>query len=179
MPLMNQVGLNFERITRQIPFLRSKAPRYGREEALKLRPLRKKFVTWEAKPPDTVDAELALDARGEIILTMPRGDDALGKLINRVFGMADTRRIELDEFGTAIWEHCDGAHTIQYLVDLTCTRYKLNKRQAEVSVLKFMTMLSQRNLIGYVTEGKAATDGRPKARTGGKHKKTANRARKK
>ena len=89
---------------------------------------------------------------------MPRRQDRLGRLLGRVFPMPDRKTIELDEFGAEVWEMCDGAHSVEQLVTHTCGKYKLNRRQGEVSVVAFMKMLTQRRLIGFPTkEGEKGT----------------------
>ena len=164
MPFLNRAAANVHSVIRHIPFFGSRPPRFTREQALKLKPKRGKSITWEPKKQLDVESENEMETPEELMLTAPRGDDALGRLINRIFRMSATRQIELDEFGSAIWHLCDGTHSIQYLIDITCSRYKLNQRQAEVSVLAFMKMLNQRSLIGYITEGKVTSHDRPQAR---------------
>lgn len=120
-------------------------PTLPRGETLALRPVRNGVVTWEPMP----DAE---DGPGDgIRLTVPRRQDRLGRLLGRVFPVPGHKTIELDEFGAEVWQMCDGTHSIGHLVTHTCQKYKLNKRQGEVSVLAFMKMLSQRRLVGFLT----------------------------
>ncbi len=127
-------------LTQYFPFLnRAKAGSLPRGEMLALRPLRNASVAWEPK------------AEGEtpgVALTVPRRDDKLGRMLGRVFQLPTTKTIELDEFGAAVWEKCDGRHSVEHLVVFTASAYKLNRRQAEVSVVSFMRMLAQRRLIG-------------------------------
>jgi len=119
------------------PFLNRAKGALPRGEMLALRPLRNVSVAWEPKP-ETVGVQL----------TVPRRDDKLGQLLGRVFQVPSTKTIELDEFGSAVWEKCDGKHSVEQLVVFTASAYKLNRRQAEVSVVSFMRMLAQRRLIG-------------------------------
>ena len=119
------------------PFLNRAKGALPRGEMLALRPLRNVSVAWEPKP----------EAVG-VQLTVPRRDDKLGQLLGRVFQVPSTKTIELDEFGSAVWEKCDGKHSVEQLVVFTASAYKLNRRQAEVSVVSFMRILAQRRLIG-------------------------------
>lgn len=119
------------------PFLNRAKGALPRGEMLALRPLRNVSVAWEPKP----------EAAG-VQLTVPRRDDKLGQLLGRVFQVPSTKTIELDEFGSAVWEKCDGKHSVEQLVVFTASAYKLNRRQAEVSVVSFMRILAQRRLIG-------------------------------
>ncbi len=121
------------------PFLNRNKGSLPRGEMLALRPVRTASVAWKPKA-DT-------DAPG-VQITVPRRDDRMGQVLSRLFQIPATKTIELDEFGAAVWEKCDGRHSVEQLVTFTATAYKLNRRQAEVSVVSFMRMLAQRRLIG-------------------------------
>lgn len=121
------------------PFLNRNKGSLPRGEMLALRPVRTASVTWEPKADP--------DAPG-VQITVPRREDKVGQILSRLFQIPATKTIELDEFGAAVWEKCDGRHSVEQLVTFTATAYKLNRRQAEVSVVSFMRMLAQRRLIG-------------------------------
>lgn len=121
------------------PFLNRTKGSLPRGEMLALRPLRNKSIAWIPKPDgETPGAHL----------TVPRREDKLGQVLARLFQIPATKTIELDEFGAAVWEKCDGRHSVEQLIVFTSNSYKLNRRQAEVSVVSFMRMLAQRRLIG-------------------------------
>ena len=124
------------------PFLNRRNGSLPRGEMLALRPLRNQAIIWEMKA-DT-------DAPGAN-LSVPRREDKFGQIVSRWFQVPATKTIELDEFGAAVWEKCDGRHSVEQLVVFTSHAYKLNRRQAEVSVVSFMRMLAQRRLIGLET----------------------------
>lgn len=121
------------------PFLNRTNSSLPRGEMLALRPLRTASVAWKPKTDP--------DAPG-VQITVPRRDDKVGQILSRLFQIPATKTIELDEFGAAVWEKCDGRHSVEQLVSFTAAAYKLNRRQAEVSVVSFMRMLAQRRLIG-------------------------------
>lgn len=124
------------------PFLNRKNSSLPRGEMLALRPLRNQAIAWEMKTDtETPGANL----------TVPRREDKFGQIVSRIFQVPSTKTIELDEFGAAVWEKCDGRHSVEQLVVFTSSAYKLNRRQAEVSVVSFMRMLAQRRLIGLQT----------------------------
>ncbi len=121
------------------PFLNRKNGSLPRGEMLALRPLRNQAIAWEMKADtETPGANLSV----------PRREDKFGQIVSRIFQVPATKTIELDEFGAAVWEKCDGRHSVEQLVVFTSNAYKLNRRQAEVSVVSFMRMLAQRRLIG-------------------------------
>ena len=135
----------WEIVQEALPFLGKRRAGLPRERLLALRPARAGEVTWELKPPDAPAPGAAL--------TVPRRDEGLRRLLARVLQVPGTRTIELDEFGTKIWEQCDGNRTVEQLVQFTCREYTLNRRQGEVSVVAFMRMLAQRGLIGFPAGG--------------------------
>ena len=133
-----------ETLQRYLPLGRK--PTLPRGETLALRPVRNRAVTWQR--PEEPEPGAALR------LTVPRRQDRLGRLLGRVFPMPDHKTIELDDFGADIWERCDGAQSMEQLVAHTCRKYKLSRRQGEVSVVAFMKMLTQRRLIGFAIKEK-------------------------
>ncbi len=131
------------------PFLNRKNGSLPRGEMLALRPLRNQAIAWTLKTgSETPGAEL----------TVPRREDKLGQVMGRIFQIPATKTIELDEFGAAVWEKCDGRHSVEQLVVFTSSAYKLNRRQAEVSVVSFMRMLAQRRLVGLETVKQSAAE---------------------
>ncbi|BDI31960.1 hypothetical protein CCAX7_40110 [Capsulimonas corticalis] len=152
----------FSGLAEYLPFLRERKPPLTREEMLRLRPLRRSVVTWTTKPQDASgDEDVSETPDPLVVLSAPRTMGPLTRWVTRLLSAPVDRRVELDEYGSAIWTMCDGTHTVRQLADFTSAKYKLNKRQAEVSVLAFMKMLAQRDLIGYHTEGKRSAHVRP------------------
>ena len=137
---------SFQARIQALPFL--KKPSLPRSEMLTLRPQRNPVIQWVPKPlPEGEEAEAA---RGGVVLTVPRREETpWGKWMTRLLSLPNTKTIELDEFGGQVWEQCDGTRSVEQLVQFTCARYKLNRRQGEVSVVQFMRMLAQRRLVGF------------------------------
>lgn len=139
---MSKISLSKLDLRPYFPFLNRKNGSLPRGEMLALRPLRNQAIAWEMK----TDAETP-----GANLTVPRREDKFGQIVSRIFQVPSTKTIELDEFGAAVWEKCDGRHSVEQLVVFTSNAYKLNRRQAEVSVVSFMRILAQRRLIGLET----------------------------
>jgi Coenzyme PQQ synthesis protein D (PqqD) len=146
-----------------IPFLRKAT--LPREDTLALHPVRNPVILWKPKEPaESAEEDSATDEdplNAGVVLTVPRRarEDYLNRLLNRLFHTPSSKTIELDEFGGKIWSQCDGKHSVAELVSYTCTEYKLNRRQAEVSVIQFMKMLSQRRLVGFTSGGRGSAHG--------------------
>lgn len=148
-----------DKLGEYVPLLARK-PSLPREKSLALKPIRNPSVTWERNAPEHDDVP------GRMVLRVPVRAGRLTRMLTRVMSMPDSKTIELDEFGGAVWELCDGRHTVEQFVDHTSKTYQLNRRQAEVSVLAFMRMLLERRLIGFIAadlkgEENVSTNQRP------------------
>ena len=135
---------------RWLPFLKVPPPPAERGAALTLRPGRNSLLTWEKRDS------------GELILTVPHNEKAnwLAKTLAKFLKAPPERRVELDEVGGYVWELCDGQNTVEAIVQKTGREYKMNRREAEVSVTMFLQMLHQRNFIGFYKKvGKNAGKG--------------------
>jgi len=126
-------------VGRMLPFLKIRPPQLDRASALTLRPARNSLLTWEATET------------GETVLTVPQGErkGKVMRLMAKWLSVPNERRIELDEVGGFVWGLCDGSHTVEAIVQRTSKEYKLNRREAEVSVTMFLQMLHGRNFIGF------------------------------
>jgi hypothetical protein len=104
-----------------------------------LRPGRDSLLTWEKMES------------GETILTVPQNQKvgAITRWMADRLKVPTERKVELDEVGGYVWELCDGQHTIEKIVQKTGKEYKMNRREAEVSVTMFLQMLHEKNFIGF------------------------------
>ena len=172
----------------KLPWLK-KNPALPREDVLRLRPVRNPVVSWETEVKEEIDSEEETSSEEETgaeeapeiplkyVLNLPTRQDKYAKILARMFKGPSSRKVQLDEFGSQIWDLCDGKHTIEELVRFTCQTYKLNRRQGEVSVLAFMRMLSERRLIGYLKKEGDVSHGSPKPRRSkpGRQRRTTTR----
>ncbi|HZP80180.1 MAG TPA: PqqD family protein [Chthonomonadaceae bacterium] len=126
-------------VGKYLPFLKIRPPQVDRQAALTLRPGRNALLTWEKRET------------GETLLTVPQNPKA-GRITRQMakwLRAPTERHVELDEVGGFVWELCDGAHTIESIVQKTGKQYKMSRREAEVSVTMFLQMLHERNFIGF------------------------------
>ncbi len=73
------------------------------------------------------------------------------------FRMPETRAVELDELGSFVWGMCDGENTVDKIIKSVSARYKLNRREVEMSVATYLQMLADRNFIGFFERGGKTT----------------------
>ncbi len=140
MPLSLNPKLRMKALTfasKYLPFLKVTPPEMDRQGALTLRPARNSALTWETSEP------------GKTMLTVPLEHKGPTRVLARVMRAPTERRVELDEVGGFVWELCDGTNTIEAIVQKTGKEYKMNRREAEVSVTMFLQMLHEKNYIGF------------------------------
>ena len=111
---------------------------------LAARPVRNPRVDWERGSVSEERPEV-------VLLRVPRRSDRWGNFLARMFRLPDSRRIELDEMGSDVWEMCDGSRTVDALTRAVCAKYRLNRRQGEASVTAYMRMLAERRLLALRT----------------------------
>jgi hypothetical protein len=122
-------------------FKKNPSPQWlSREEALRCKPL---------KDLDVV--ELRLES-GTVMLTYPVRHKPWVSAIAKRLGWDDrktwTKKLQLDELGTAVWDLLDGKRTVQKITQLFAKKYKLLPKEAELSVSRFLMELGKRGLIG-------------------------------
>ncbi len=125
---------------RYLPFLKIKPPEVDRKAAMTLRPGRNAVLRWEAQ-----------EESGKTLLKVPVNlqGGRFRKRIAQWMKVPKERVVELDEVGGYVWELCDGKHTVEQIVQATANAFKMNRREAEVSVTMFLQMLHERNFIGF------------------------------
>ncbi len=108
----------------------------SREQSLASVPLRNQAVEEER-----TDA-------GEVRLVIPLRGTWWARLLARLFYVPKTRRVVLDEVGSYVWGLCDGRNCVRDIIHALAKRYKLHRKEAEVSVVAYLRQLARRGLIG-------------------------------
>jgi len=134
----------------------AKKPKITKEQAL------------EAVPFQNPRVEVEREASGKLILTVKVRRTPAMTLVSRLFFTPPQKRVALDQIGSWVWQRCDGKRTVRQLIDELGRRYKLNPREAEISLTTFLRSLGQRGLIVLAvpkngaekeTEGEAGAEG--------------------
>ncbi len=128
-----------------LPFLKIPPPTMDRQGAMTLRPAHNTKLKWEKQDS------------GETIITVPQNDKVnfVVKFMAKWLNAPNERRIELDEVGGFVWEQCTGSNTVDAIVQKTGREFKMNRREAEVSVTMFLQMLHERKFIGFYRKSKS------------------------
>ena len=133
-------------ISKYVP-LAGRKPKIERKDALAIIPVRHPLVKWERKD-------------GEVTLSIPMRDDRMARTVKAIIKtlrmakeLPECRQLGLDEVGSFVWELCDGARSIDGIVQTVTREYKLTRREAEASVTTFLQTLAKKNLIGLMSAG--------------------------
>lgn len=114
--------------------LLKRQPKISKQRALDSYPIRNQAVEWTSKGDETV-------------LVLRRREDRVGRLLDLFFVVPKERKLQLDAVGSYVWRQCDGRHTVQQLIDDLARKYKLNRKEAEVSLTEFLRQLGRKKLI--------------------------------
>lgn len=103
-------------------------------QLLRLKPVRDESVAWEVGEDGLVKIE-------------SKHIGMLKRLLSALLRFKAKKRVELDELGSVVWLMCDGEHTIGEIAQELVKRYRLERRDAEVSLITFIQQLMKRRLI--------------------------------
>lgn len=109
----------------------------SRQEALAALPVRNDGLTTEPT------------ADGELMVTVPRRSDWVGKVLALVFAVPKERKVVLDRVGAEIWGLCDGRHSVEGIITALAQKHNLNRKEAEVSLTAYLRQLGRRGLVGF------------------------------
>jgi len=111
-----------------------------REQALGARPVR--------------NPELGVDRNdaGEVELKRPRRRTWWVNLLAKVGTVPEYQTLTLDKVGSAVWDLCDGEHTVRELIEQLAEEHQLSRKEAEVSMVTYLRQLAQRGIIALAVE---------------------------
>ena len=112
---------------------------------LNSRPARNELLEWEKTDS------------GEARITVVRQETWKVRMLSRLFYVPRERKITLDEVGSEVWQMCDGRTTVAQMIDTLRGKYKLDRKEAEVSLLSYLKTLGQKRFVGFVLEGEQST----------------------
>ena len=95
---------------------------------------------------------------GEVRLAIPRRDTWWVRALARVFYVPKKRRIALDEIGSYVWSLCDGRNSVRAIIQELSKRYRLHRKEAEVSVVAYLRLLAKKRLIGIAVVKEKGTE---------------------
>jgi len=84
-----------------------------------------------------------------IQVDIPRRETWWVKLLSKIFYTPEKRTIALDEVGTFVWQMIDEGKTVDAMIGKLAGHYKLNRREAEASLIAYLRTLAKKNLVGF------------------------------
>lgn len=110
----------------------------------------------DSKPIHNPSLTIETGADGCVTLSAQQRPSGWARILARLLRVADKpRRIRLDELGTTVWNLCDGQTTVRQIITRFAGQYKLNRKEAEVSILQYIRSLAQKGLIGIMLPARA------------------------
>ncbi len=119
---------------------KSSPSQLSRAEAMELRPVKNRHVVEERIGESEVLIEYPMTVKPWV-----------SALLQRFGGRPEsvrTKKLQLDELGTAVWDMLDGQRSVRMIVAEFAEIHRLERKEAEVSITHFLRMLGQRGLIG-------------------------------
>jgi len=117
-----------------------KKPQLTREQSLSAIPIRNTAIG------------VTRDDTGLITISIPRKEAWWVNLLTKVFFVPEEKRIGLDEIGSYIWDMCDGKNDVRSIIAQFQAKYKLNRKEAELSMLNYFKILAKKKLIGLMVK---------------------------
>ena len=109
----------------------------SRQASLASKPLRNPAIRTERKEDGTA------------LLYVPSNPSRWARLMAKLIRVEGIdRRVSLDEIGAYVWEMCDSETPVRAMISRFAKQYKLNRKEAEVSMVQYLRTLAKKGLIG-------------------------------
>jgi len=82
-------------------------------------------------------------------IEIPRREAWWVNMLSKFVYAPEKRKIALDEVGTTVWRMIEERLTVQAMIGRLAKDYKLNRREAEASLIEYLRTLAKKNLIGF------------------------------
>src|SRR5205823_10868603 len=88
------------------------------------------------------------DDAGMVALRIPQRQDRWVRFLNRIAAAPEHKQVVLDEIGSDVWRMCDGATPVEAIVRALMKKYKLSRREVELSLSLYLKQLAKRGYLG-------------------------------
>ncbi len=95
-----------------------------------------------------IAAEPRRDGQLDLVIRTPRRPGLLARFMPPML----EKRFKLDALGTFVFAQIDGARTVAQIMEAFRGRFKLNRRETEISVAAFLRLLAERRIISIVVK---------------------------
>ena len=105
----------------------------------------------QSKPLRNPNLETERDENGATVLLVPPNPARWASFVRKRLGVdGKPRRICLDELGGYVWEQCDGKTEVRAIITNFAKRFKLNRKEAELSIVEYLRTLARKGIIGII-----------------------------
>lgn len=110
-------------------------------EMLELRPVRNPALEW-------------LEENERVVLCLKNKNTGSWKarIAHWFVPIPEERRVALDAIGTDVWHLLDGKNTVGRIAKVLAKKYKLQPREAELSLQQYFKELGRRGYIAFLTK---------------------------
>lgn len=84
---------------------------------------------------------------GRVAFTVPRRNSLLSRIIMSLLAIPREKEVILDEIGTFVWSLCNGRNSVADIARHLQEKYKLTRKEAQVSVLQFIQTLMKKGIL--------------------------------
>jgi len=112
----------------------------SRAEALAYKPVKSRQISETRLESGEVLIEYPLAVRPLIA--------AVAKRLGKSQDLVQTKKLQLDTLGTSVWDLVDGRRSVRRITKIFAETHRLENREAEVSVTRFIRELGKRGLLG-------------------------------
>ena len=84
----------------------------------------------------------------DLVIRTPRRPGLLARFMPPML----EKRFKLDELGSFVFNQIDGERTVAQIMEAFRARFRLNRRETEISVAAFLRLLAERRLISIVVK---------------------------
>ncbi len=117
-----------------------RATHLSRTEALEYTPAKNLQITEVRLETGEVVIEYPLTVRPWIA--------AVAKRLGEPQDRKQIKKLQLDVLGTSVWDLVDGKRSVRRIIHIFAKTHRLENKEAEVSVTRFIRELGQRGLLG-------------------------------
>lgn len=117
---------------------------------LELRPVRNPALEWSEE-----------DERVILCIRQAESRNWKARLLKFIAPLPPERRVALDAIGSDVWNWVDGKNTVGRIAKELGKKYKLEPREAQLSLQQYFKELGRRGYIGFVTEKSEAGSRKP------------------
>jgi hypothetical protein len=118
-------------------------PTLTREQALNCRPVRNNVVNWELLDSGLIEIEYILNLKPFLLSIFER----FSNKSKQAPTPAPTKKLQLDELGSQVWQMLDGTRTTAELIEQFAETHQVSIQETEQSITLFLRELGKRGLI--------------------------------